>query len=53
VLQVARGHYAAATYRDFIGFNVSKPLLERAFLQTYGLELKEIRNYSALIPTWG
>jgi hypothetical protein len=42
VLQVARGRYAPDRYRAFIGFDVSKPLLERAFLDTYGIELKNI-----------
>lgn len=41
VLQVARGHYAPESYHDFIGFEVSKEVLERAFKKTYGLELKE------------
>ena len=40
VLQVARGNYAPESYRDFIGFQVSKELLQRAFHDTYGLELK-------------
>ena len=42
VVQVARGLYAPDNYHDFIGFKVSKPALERAFQDTYGLELKEI-----------
>ena len=42
VSQVARGAYAAEAYRRFIGFEVSKPLLERAFKETYGLELKDL-----------
>jgi hypothetical protein len=42
VLQVARGHYASKDYHDFIGFEVSKELLDRAFLETYGLRLKEV-----------
>ena len=42
VVQVANGKYAPQAYHDFIGFNVSKPLLERAFADTYGLELKDI-----------
>jgi hypothetical protein len=42
VLQVARGKYAPQSYHDFIGFDVSKPLLERAFHDTYGLELQEV-----------
>lgn len=42
VIQVARGLYAPDAYHDFIGFEVSKPVLERAFVDTYGIELKEI-----------
>jgi hypothetical protein len=42
VLQVAAGHYASDRYREFIGFQVSKEVLERAFLSTYGLELKDV-----------
>ena len=41
VAQVAQGNYAPEDYHDFIGFQVSKELLERAFLATYGLELKD------------
>jgi hypothetical protein len=44
VLQVAKGRYASDAYHDFIGFKVSKPVLERAFVKTYGLELKEVFN---------
>jgi hypothetical protein len=42
VLQVARGDYLAQDYRDRIGFQVSKPLLSRAFQQTYGLTLDDV-----------
>jgi hypothetical protein len=42
VIQVARGLYAPDAFRDFIGFEVSEPLLERAFADTYGIPLKEI-----------
>jgi hypothetical protein len=42
VLQVARGHYAPTAYHDFIGFEVSKDLLDRAFQKTYGLKLKDL-----------
>jgi hypothetical protein len=42
VLQVARGNYAPQAYHDFIGFEVSKELLERAFRDTYSLELKDV-----------
>src|SRR4030095_14723679 len=41
-LQVARGRYASTDYRNFIGFKVSKPVLERAFKATYALELKDV-----------
>lgn len=42
VLQVARGHYAPKAYHDFIGFAVSKDLLDRAYQETYGLKLKDM-----------
>ena len=42
VLQVASGRYAPDQYRSFIGFQVARPLLERAFLETYGIEMKDI-----------
>jgi len=42
VLEVAQGRYAPASYHDFIGFGVSVPLLEKAFQETYGLDLKSV-----------
>jgi hypothetical protein len=42
VLQVAQGHYASEAYHDFIGFQVSKALLQRAFKETYGIELTSL-----------
>ena len=42
VLQVARGDYAPKSYHDFIGFKVAKELLDRAFRDTYDLELKDV-----------
>src|SRR6202162_2635316 len=42
VLQVAQGRYAPDSYHDFIGFGVSVPLLEQAFQETYGLDLKSV-----------
>jgi len=42
VLEVAQGRYAPESYHDFIGFAVSVPLLEQAFLETYGLDLKSV-----------
>jgi hypothetical protein len=42
VLQVAGGRYAPDGYRHFIGFQVSKHVMERAFRDTYGIELKDV-----------
>lgn len=42
VVQVAGAGYLPKTYHNFIGFKVSKPLLERAFMQTYGLNFKDL-----------
>jgi hypothetical protein len=39
---VAQGRYAPDSYHDFIGFEVSVPLLEQAFQETYGLDLKSV-----------
>ena len=41
-VQVAQNRYASQQYHDFIGFQVSKPLLERVFPIVYGLELKDV-----------
>jgi hypothetical protein len=63
VLQVAQGHYAPDGYHAFIGFEVSRPLLERAFEETYGMKLDQVftnvslaigsyrRSVSSSIPT--
>jgi hypothetical protein len=40
--QVAKGHYAPKAYHDFIGFEVSKPVLERAFARTYSLDMSSV-----------
>jgi hypothetical protein len=42
VVQVAAGTYAPDAYHRFIGFEVAKPLLERAFRETYGLEMNDL-----------
>lgn len=42
VEQVVKGNFASAAYHDFIGFNVSKELLERAFRETYGFDIEEM-----------
>ena len=62
VLEVAKERYAPDSYHDFIGFQVAAPLLEQAFRETYGLDLKKVlsnedkvigsyrRDVSSLIP---
>ncbi len=42
VVQVAAGRYRSQEYHKSIGFRVSKPVMERAFRQTYGIEMKQI-----------
>ena len=42
VFQSAKGRYASAAYKKFIGFEVSKLLLDRAFQDTYGLRLEKV-----------
>jgi hypothetical protein len=42
VLQTSRGNYAPQAYHDFIGFQVSKELIERSFLKTYGLDVNDL-----------
>jgi hypothetical protein len=42
MVQVAKNRYTSDRFHDFIGFEVSKPLLERAFLKTYGLQLGDV-----------
>ena len=42
VLQVASGRYAPDGYHGFIGFQVSREVLERAFRDTYGIEMKDV-----------
>jgi hypothetical protein len=62
VLEVAKQRYAPDGYHDFIGFEVAQRVLELAFLETYGIELKSVlldeekalnsyrRDVSKLIP---
>src|ERR1700722_14836224 len=42
VTQVAKNRYTSDRYHDFIGFEVSKPVLERAFLDTYSIPLSDV-----------
>lgn len=46
--QVAKERYAPEQYHDFIGFNVSKDLLERVFPVVYGLQLQDVLAHEDL-----
>jgi hypothetical protein len=48
MVQVAKNRYASQQYHDFIGFQVSKPLLERTFPIVYGVELKDVLTHEDL-----
>lgn len=62
MVQVAKNRYTSDRYHDFIGFEVSKPVMERAFLQTYDLKVTDVfgdedlaigtfrRSISTIIP---
>jgi Zinc dependent phospholipase C len=47
-VQVSKNRYASQQYHDFIGFQVSKPLLERVFPVVYGVELKDVLTHEDL-----
>jgi len=42
MVQVARNRYTSDRYHDFIGFEVSQPLLERVFVEIYGLKVSDV-----------
>src|ERR1700686_4626989 len=48
MVQVAKNRYVSQQYHDFIGFQVSKPLLERTFPIVYGVELKDVLTHEDL-----
>ena len=50
VAQIALWRYAPQPYREYIGFRVSRRLLERAFRETYGLSMRSVLGppFSAL-----
>jgi hypothetical protein len=62
MVQVAKNRYTSDRYHDMIGFEVSKPLLQRAFFETYHLKIEDVfgsvdlaigsyrRGVSKLIP---
>ena len=47
-VQVAKNRYASQQYHDFVGFQVSKSLLERVFPVVYGVELKDVLTHEDL-----
>ena len=48
VVQVAKQRYVSQQYHDFIGFEVSQPLLERSFPKVYGIQLKDVLKHEDL-----
>ena len=48
MVQVSKNRYASQQYHDFIGFQVSKSLLERTFPVVYGMELKDVLTHEDL-----
>ena len=62
MVQVAKNRYTSDRYHDMIGFEIAKPLWERAFQETYDLRLEDVfgsvdlaigsyrRSVSTLIP---
>jgi hypothetical protein len=42
VTQVAKNRYTSDRYHDFIGFEISKPVLEKAFQDTYDIPLSDV-----------
>jgi Zinc dependent phospholipase C len=48
MVQVAKNRYSSQQYHDFIGFKVSKALLERVFPAVYGVELKDVLTHEDL-----
>lgn len=42
VVQVAGGAYAPKAFHQFVGFEIAEPLLERTFLEIYGVEMGDL-----------
>jgi hypothetical protein len=42
VFQAAKSRYASDAYKGFIGFQVAKPVLQRAFQDTYGMKIEQV-----------
>jgi zinc dependent phospholipase C len=53
VVQVARGNYLPESFHDFIGFDVSKELLERVIPEVYGLKFEDVfSNFDMAMGTF-
>jgi hypothetical protein len=53
VTQVAKNRYTSDRYHDFIGFEISQPVLDRAFQDTYNIPLNSlISNEDLAIGTF-
>jgi len=53
VFQAAKGRYAPDGYKGFIGFEVAKPVLERAFEETYGMKIEHVfANFDLAIGSY-
>ncbi len=60
LVQVAQQRYTSQAFHDFIGFEVSRPVLDRAFEITYGVKLNDvlidediaISSYRHAISVW-
>jgi hypothetical protein len=51
--EVAKNHYTSDRFHDFIGFEISQPLLERVFPEVYGLNFSDvIHNEDLAIGTF-
>lgn len=42
VFQASKSRYASEAYKNFIGFQVAKPVLQRAFEDTYGMKIEQV-----------
>ena len=53
VVQVAKRRYFSKQYHDFIGFEVSQSLIDRAFQDTYGIATQDLlRNQDVSIESY-
>jgi hypothetical protein len=53
VMQTVRSNYNIQAYHDYIGFKVSEPVLRRAFVKTYGLDIDDVfSNFSKAVNTF-